>query len=250
MIFQAHSDAGGQIIKILDDFANKSQMQVADRALGVKNYLDVSDKKYGCQVVVENGSGVPALKDALHLQEEPLCKGKEGSSAWITGCKPYCFRFGPSMYPLPGIGSYVRRCGEGSANLLVVPVAPLVDAGMIVLGEFGKFMNSESGAALLAKHGQVISWLAADSFALWVPYGWLPVHINTEETMASLLWVLPVLSGRLSAALEDSVWKPVLTLVQEHSKKQSGHDIWKNRLEAVKAVDEARTALKAAPAST
>ena len=133
--------------------------------------------------------------------------------------------------------------------MLVVPAAPLIDAGMIVLGEFGKFMNSESGAALLAKHGQVITWLAADTLAVWVPYGWLPVHINTEETMASLLWVLPVLSGRLSSALEDSVWKPVLTLVQEHTKKASGQDVWKNRWEAVKSVDDARTALKAATAS-
>ncbi len=64
----------------------------------------------------------------------------------------------------------------------------------------GKFMNTESGSGILETHGKVIQWAATDTFAVWVPYGWLPIHFASnfdEPDSASLLWIFPIWSPKL-----------------------------------------------------
>ena len=138
------------------------------------------------------------------------------------------------MYPMPGIGHFVRKVGSVGISMLVMPVAPLVHAGMVVLAELPAMLNTEAGAKLVIDHGKTWTWLGGDNFTAWIPYGWLPLPVaHVSETDPAFLWCLPILSVSMAKAVPKEVWAPVVRLVQDHNQKLSGEAIWKTRQGAI-----------------
>ena len=88
----------------------------------------------------------------------------------------------------------------------------------------------------------MITWEPGSKFIAWIPFGWLPFHINTSKTAPSFLWVLPILSETLAKGVEYKVWQPMLNLCQEHSCMLSGQLLWNKRLPALATLDSKRDA--------
>ena len=242
MVFQQHSDLGSKVHGVIQKYQGESEITVAEKVQALTEYLANNEKKMGAMTLVPNGSKVPLLKQELHLPDDPLLPHDEGTSPWVTVSRSFAYRWGPSMFPWPSVGSYVEPQTDAGASLLLIPGETLINAGVVVLAEVGKFLNSESGSELVKKHGKVITWEPSSKFIAWIPFGWLPFHINTSKTAPSFLWVLPILSETLAKGVEDKVWKPMLNLCQEHSLKLSGQSLWKKRLDALATLDSAREA--------
>jgi hypothetical protein len=246
MVFWGPLD--GIMRKALDEYMEKSSVPVDSKLEALKIYFKDNERKGGAMSIVPNSSAVPVLHETVWLPDAELLKGHEGTSAWVVGSRPHRFRYGPAMYPLPGIGHFCRRVGSTGTSMLVVPVAPLVKAGLVVLADAPAMLNTEAGAKLVLEHGKTWTWLSTDCFVAWIPYGWLPIQVpNVSETDESYVWCLPVLSAAMAKLLLDEVWQPVLRLVQDHNQKLSGEAIWKRRQEAIAELVSKRQAGQPAP---
>jgi len=241
MVFDPTSALGKKVARRLDDYQKQSQVPVDAKVAALDAYFKDNERKAGAMSIVPNSTNCPKIYDLLQLGEAELRHGQEGTSGWIEGCRPFRFRFGPSMYPQPGLGHFVSKVGTVGCSLLLLPVAPLVKAGMVVLADCPAMLNTEAGAKLVSEHGITMSWLDEDDFYAWVPYGWLPIQVcNVSEEKASYLWTLHVLSVELAKAVPNEVWQPVIRLVQDHNQRLSGEPIWKRRQEALAELNNKR----------
>ena len=186
MVFQQQSDLGSKVHGVIEKYQGESEITVAEKVQALTEYLANNEKKMGAMTLVPNGSKVPLLKQELHLPDDPLLPHDEGTSPWVTVSRSFAYRWGPSMFPWPSVGSYVEPQTEAGASFLLNPGETLINAAVVVLAQVGKFLNSESGSELVQKHGTVITWQPRSPFIAWIPFGCLAFHINTLRRLLYL----------------------------------------------------------------
>ena len=241
MIFEPTADIGAKLGKGLDDYMRCSTSTVASKVKAVQVYLTDNPSKFGAMSIVPNGAAVPGLQEACGLPDKEMLSGEEGTAPWIAGAKPFRFRFGPNMFPMPGIGCFIRKVTDVGLSMVVIPVSALVKAGMVVLAELPAMLNTEAGCKVFKEHAKAFTWLGSDAFSVWIPYGWLPLQVsNDSESDPSFVWSLPVISEAMVKPVPKEVWSPVLRLVQDHNQKLSGESIWAHRKHIIDNLVEKR----------
>ena len=241
MVFEPSSAIGNIVGKAVDQYMSKCENEVSGKVKSLAKYLQDNPGRNGAMVAVPNTARVPDISKALELPGPLLRFSEPGSEPWIAVSKPHRFRFGPSMFPNPGIGSVIKKVGTVGCTLVMIPVSALVKAGIVVLSELPAVLATEAGCKVFSEHAQCISWSKGCQHAVWIPYGWIPMHISScDETHPSYIWSLPLFEPSLAKAVPEEVWAPTLKLSLDHAQKMSGEDIWKARKTSLDAIAATR----------
>ena len=56
--------------------------------------------------------------------------GNHGTGPWLSAFRPHTWRYGPSAWPLPGVGSLISAVTSGTF-LLILRLTPFVEQGLI-----------------------------------------------------------------------------------------------------------------------
>ena len=193
---------------------------------------------------VQDADTLPSLKAALELPDEELYLQEEGASAWLATARPWKIRMGPSSLPLPGVGSLVQNKGQTPVALVLLPLKPAIDEGLVMVAELKAFLAQDAGGKLMAEHAQVFLLGGGDDNVVWCPYGYYPCIVGGDDKdKASHVWFLPIFSKHLVGECATEVWNPVSKLNLAVMQKHSGENIWKNRLDTVKKLTDMRAAM-------
>ena len=248
LVWSDASERGKAAIAKVSDFQKACKDQVADKVVGVKSHLALNKDKEGLMVQIttrvdDQAPPLPSLKD-LGFPEEPLFAGEEGASPWLAVSRPWHFRIGPGVLPLPGFGTLVQRKGDAGCALVVLRLAPLVDQGVVMLHELRAFLQQDSGGRLASENATVVLWKPGEDHIAWIPYGHYPIMVATDEKdkLPSFLWMLPIYSKVMVDDCPPAVWTPVATVNLATLQKHSGQQVWKARLETAKKLIDARAA--------
>ena len=245
MVWTDESERGKKVVAKVKAYQDASKEKVADKVQGLTQHLDEHDKKDGVLVVCVGSDTptekkLPELKADLELPDEELYLQEEGSSPWIASSRPWKYRIGPGVLPLPGFGHLVQCRGEAGAALLLIPVQKLVDEGVVFLSEVRGILRQPEGGKLVANHGKLLVWEPGATHIAWAPYGWLPVMIAPDEKLYSHLWFLPIMSRAMCCDVPLTAWTPISKLNTDVLVKHSGQPIWKARLETCKKLMDSR----------
>ena len=245
MVWTDTSERGKKVIAQVKEYQDKCKESVAEKVTGLTDHLDQNEKKDGAMVVVVGkdtsaGAALPGLKAAIELPDDELYLQEEGGSAWVTSSRPWKYRIGPGVLPLPGFGQLVQCRGPAGAALLLIPVQKLVDEGVVFLNEVRGILRQPEGGKLLANWGKLVVWEAVSSAIAWAPYGWLPMMIAPDEKHYSHLWFLPVFSKLMCCDVPLTAWTPIVKLNLDVLQKHSGQPIWKAWLDTTQKLVDLR----------
>ena len=189
------------------------------------------------QAIVSNGvqdaDTLPSLKAALELPDQKLYLQEDGTSAWLATARPWKFLMGPSVLPLPGFGSLVQNKGQTPVALVLLPLKPAIDEGLVMVAELKAFLAQDAGGKLMAEHAQVFLLCGGEDNVVWCPYGYYPCMVGCDDKdKPSHAWCMPVFSKHLACDCASDVWNPVSTLNLAVLQKHSSGNLWKNILDA------------------
>ena len=237
------SERGKKVLALVKTYQEASKDKIGEKVQGLTTHLEDNEKKDGVMVVCVGNdkpgeTPLPSLKAAMELPDDELYLQEEGASPWVSSSKPWTYRIGPGMLPLPG-WQLVQARGAVGVALLLLPVQKLVEEGIVFLNEVRAILNKPEGGKWVATHGMMMV-LPTESCIGWMPYGWMTLMIAPDEKIASHCWILPVFSGHLACDVPVSAWTPIAKLSIDLLTKHSGQPVWKARLETTKKLVDAR----------
>jgi hypothetical protein len=183
----------------------------------------------------------------------------KGACPWLVAVKPWMLRYGPSSWPMPGIGALILPMGE-DVSILILPMKEMLAQG-IAVPDLMNFTETPSGLKYVQDFGRVINVVAGG--ALWVPYGWISLAVihkalktagdededddadskpdkakkpdrakDTSDDMdAVFLLHITVFSKVLAKKLDDAEWKSVVAFNEDHLVKNQRVKLWTSRYE-------------------
>lgn len=165
----------------------------------------------------------------------PMFINEVGACQWLTGFKPHRWRFGPSAWPLPGVGTFVVPL-TSHVILNLFEVGPLVGAG-ISLTDLMSHLDTNTGEKYFADHAIVLP--VTDTDVVWVPWGWMvaPMAVPEEElkkTQTELdhygaCWTLPLFDAELQKKIPNNAWLAMKTMNDEWLEKTNSSGMWQAR---------------------
>ena len=250
MLFSPDSIVGKKFAEGVSDFQSKSVAKVEDKMASLKSYLKANSKKGGGLVKIDQGNAVANPSEFITGMSP--CDGihNPGAAAWLVGATRSAFRYGPGAWPLPGVGSFAALAadsGQGPAALLVLPMEPLIEAGMVALADLPKFLETTTGNGLATEIMTVVQMTHGQ--AAWLPYGScvLPLALEEPDTTAKTAsepacwWTLQVLNSELAKQTPASTWAPIVKLNVDHLQRLSGQSIWAERMVTFKELQALRS---------
>lgn len=108
----------------------------------------------------------PEGVEAAHLDHK-------GSCPWLIALRPFHLRFGPSAFPVPGVGAFIVPLGQ-SITLAAIPIPALLSKGIAPV-DFPTFAESPSGSVFLAESCKLAK--VDDGAVAWLPYGWVGIPL-------------------------------------------------------------------------
>lgn len=170
-----------------------------------------------------------------------------GASPWLTVVRPWAWRWGASVWPLPGMGAIIVPLESECVKMrcLLAPAAEILATG-VSLQDMHTFLDTPSGLELAAKHMHIIKVSARSS--LWVPYGYIciplvsvPLLKGGGEGDGSVFGMRLVYNPTLTSLgqkLDTSVWTAMQTMNDTHTHltKVEEKKAWRDRSQYFKAV--------------
>ena len=242
------SDRGVKVLDIVDDYQRKCKLQIPLLIEALQQLLDNNTAKDCAMAIVSNGvqdtDTLPSLKAALELPDQKLYLQEDGTSAWLATARPWKFLMGPSVLPLPGFGSLVQNKGQTPVALVLLPLKPAIDEGLVMVAELKAFLAQDAGGKLMAEHAQVFLLGGGEDNVVWCPYGYYPCMVGCDDKdKASHAWCMPVFSKHLACDCASDVWNPVSTLNLAVLQKHSGGNLWKNMIDAATKLIDMRASV-------
>lgn len=183
----------------------------------------------------------------------------KGACPWLVAVRPWALRYGPSSWPMPGLGSVIMPLGE-DVSILILPVREMLAQGVAV-PDMMNFTETPSGLKYVQDFGKIINVVSGG--ALWVPYGWISIAVickpvkaagdededddeekkldkskkpdkakDTSDDMDAVFMLhFAVFSKVLASKLEDAEWKSVVAFNEDHLVKNQRVKLWTSRFE-------------------
>lgn len=219
----ANPDAEGP-----DAAANDIGEDFMQKLIGIKGTINgLMDKQEDlCKFLVDNTHGgsmsrldasLEPLKTLQPFAEAELL-AEAGAAPWMNVTRPWAWRWGASVFPLPGMGGLILPVAVEHVEFkfFLVPASVILTTG-VPLSDLHAFWDTPSGLDIAAKHLQIVS--VTPSSSLWVPYGYICLPLvcisaeNIEElgrkTDPNILGTYIVFSPTLrdmARALDPGVW--------------------------------------------
>ncbi len=171
------------------------------------------------------------------LGAEALMLEDGDDAPWIVCCRQFTWRYGPKVFPCPGIGSFITQMPSSDNSKVdlafaVLPVEPFLKEG-IALTDVCKFLDTETGNGYIAENCTIVRITHGD--VLWVPYGNLAIPIastdlegtGTESEKKAKLGALATfavmtpLVKTFAGELSKTTWDAISNWNYDHAKAQS-----------------------------
>ena len=179
------------LIDHITDCQNNSVTQIFCKTNGLTESLRHA-KWTGAMARLEQGECVQSPDTWQVFPSECLFPRDAGACPWLVCMFKKHWRYGPNAWPMPGLGGFARSHNSTGVVLQLLLVGPLTECGLVALTELAKFLETDTGMRLAAKH-LVLSPLEPGTVA-WVPYGYIciPSALQTQQskTTADIVWNL------------------------------------------------------------
>lgn len=225
------------------DFMNKllgitgAMKCIADKQENLQKFL--SDSAHGGTMSRLDASSQRLNSLQPFAQAELLTEA--GAAPWLNVTRPWTWRWGASVFPLPGMGGLILPLASCHVEFkfLLVPASVILTTG-VPLQDLHTFWDTPSGLDVAAKHLHIVTVTEASS--LWVPYGYicLPLICLTPEKADELgKKTDPTIFGNyivfnptlpdMARALDSGVWAALQSMNETHLNKVSEKKAWRDR---------------------
>ena len=138
---------------------------------------------------------------------------------------------------MPGLGGFARSHNSTGVVLQLLPVGPLTECGLVALTDLAKFLETDTGMRLAAKH-LVLLPLEPGTVA-WVPYGYvcIPSALQTQQSKTTadmvhevaFVWHLTIFNKSFFQELPEKVWAAIQTFNDQHLSRAASKPVWASR---------------------
>ena len=247
--FWASSDSGDQVeiadmLQKLMAFQGNCVVKVADRVASLKAAM-AEHPKWGGSITKHEGF---LKEDEWKLGAKFLHSNRVGAPPWLVCWKPWAWRYGPSQWPLPGMGCFIMGVEESADTRVgIMPIAPVLAQG-ISLQDVHKFLETPTAQTMWKDSGRIIQ--LKPSSCCWVPYGHLvfPIgsrDLDSEEQHKSkkgdsanslcFLWVFVPFVSEWAEQLSQPCLAAIRAWNQEHLQQKKALPLWEDRHSVVEA---------------
>ena len=239
----AHGDVSNATVVLAGIRAcqTNSIATVEDKVTSLRSYIKTNKKSGALARVQALGEGTSPKAWAPQMSAEYVLLGEPGACAWVASQVPFGLRSGPDGWPLPGVGHWACHY-EGEQVLVLIPLAPFVEAGVVALGDMLRFIESDSGIEIAAKHMVFVP--IGPKMVVWIPYGFTVIPLNIcvppadgkheqpggpEKTMLASTWTFAYFATELCKQVPDKVWAPITAWNDQQFAKMKGQEVWDSR---------------------
>ena len=205
-----------------------------------------NEKWTGSMAKVGYGDGL-SLDDLELRGISGKCAGP-GREPWMICMRGYSWRWGPNLWPLPGVGAFVAPVGAGTV-LQIIKVESLTQEGMVALGDTPGFLETPSGNKVISCPGSyiLVDLRASSSAVAWVPYGYVasPLYIPAvlpeegplpDPTDLAFLWSLAIIDAGMSSSVPAPAMGAIAAFNRMHFDRMGSSTLWTSRAAAFESI--------------
>lgn len=167
-----------------------------------------------------------------------------GTEPWLMTYRSSQWRYGPSHWPLPGLGALVLPVSEGVKHtFLSAPYEELLKCG-IALPDLQTFLGTDSGVKFAEAH--LVQTKLCVGTAMWLPPGWFALPLACDlrpqgndatekdeddpvEKGVGMAVVLSVFAQDWCSSVGET-WKQIARMNNDHLESVSEKRIWTSRV--------------------
>jgi len=249
MVFHgSDGDKGSAIWNCIEQYRNASATKVTSKFKMLNDFLSRNKEKTACMSPVKplasgasatNASDLPDLAGVTVMQLVDMLayEDQPGSSPWLV---VFCAVAMPSsltvVFPLPGVAFLVQFSDESKCgvSIMLTPVQALLQAGLTILDDFGRFSNTDSGNEVVVRSSIIVTLHDAEK-VLFIPMGFLPTVVgrsneDKEKFEVATFWCKSLLCKHLALAIPHPVWVAIHLLNVPYLQNLQGTKMFKERL--------------------
>ena len=138
---------------------------------------------------------------------------------------------------MPGLREFARSQNSTGVVLQLLPVGPLTECGFVALTDMAKFLETDTGMRLAAKH--LALQPREPGTVAWVPYGYvcIPSAFQTQQSKTTadmvhevaFVWYLTIINKSFLQELPEKVWAAIQTFNDQHLSRAASKQVWASR---------------------
>lgn len=212
------------IRKFFSDIVDMLTLKIASTV----NQLKSNATWGGCMSpLYSSGSGLDGIKFEQGMQLE--LSVQLGHGPWLVAFRAHCWRYGPSAWPLPGVGS-VALAKTDDIWLFLILVVGVVSGG-VNLNDMASFLDTPSGSKYSEEQGKLVRLCRGD--AVYIPWGWTccPISCPSEKDDQAIghMVVAPLYVKSWAKKVAEPALVAIADQNQKHFEKNEKARAWADR---------------------